>query len=274
VARWYDEVFADRVRLGLRVERTLASRQSGLQHIEVIETAAFGRVLVIDGVFMTSEADEHYYHEMLVHPALSTAPRVARVLVIGGGDGGTARQVLRHAGVERVTMVEIDGAVIELCREHLPALGAWDDPRLDVIVGDGVAFARDAAAKSFDVVLLDGTDPVGPGEALFDAGFYRDVRRLLGDDGVFALQSASPFLMREVFDRVQRDLGGVFAQVHPYFGPAPIYASGVWSWTWASDGGDPQALDLARAAAVEPACRYWNRDIHRAAFAVPSELRR
>lgn len=270
---WYEETYADRVRLALKVNRTLYAEQGDYQHVEIVETEAMGRTLVLDGVFMTSERDEHYYHEMLVHPALSTAPSPRRVLIIGGGDGGTAREVLRHPEVERVDMVEIDGLVVEACKAHLPGFGAWDDPRLRVIIGDGIAYARDAEAGSYDVVLLDGTDPVGPGEGLFDEAFYRSVHRALAPKGVFALQSESPFLMPEIFGEIRETLGRIFGRVHPYFGPAPIYGAGVWSWTFASDEVDPLALDGARAERAEATAKYYNADIHRAAFALPTNLR-
>ena len=197
---WYDEVFADRVRFGLKIRRVLYSGQSDHQKIEVLDTEQFGRVLVLDGVFMTSEADEYFYHEMMVHPAMTTAPRIRRVLVIGGGDGGTIREVLRHPEVESAVLVEIDGQVVEVCREHLASIGtAWDDPRLEVIIRDGVAFAREAVLESFDVILLDGCDPVGPSEGLFNESFYRGCARLLRPDGVFALQSETPVLLEDVF---------------------------------------------------------------------------
>ena len=141
---WFDEVFRDRVRFGLRIERRIHSERTPFQQIDVFDTEQFGRVLALDGILQTSEADEHLYHEMLVQPAMVTAGSVRRVLVIGGGDGGTVREVLRHPEVERVVMVEIDRRVVEICREHLPAIGtAWGDPRLDVRFGDGVAHVRD-----------------------------------------------------------------------------------------------------------------------------------
>jgi spermidine synthase len=271
---WRDEVYQQQVRYGLRTTRTLYDRRSDYQRIEVIESEAMGNVLVIDGVFMTSERDEHYYHEMIAHPAMVSCRSPRRVLIIGGGDGGTSRRVLQHARVERLTMVEIDHCVVEASREHLPGLGAWDDPRLELRIGDGIDFCRTAAPGSHDVVILDGTDPVGPARGLFDAAFYRSVAALLAPGGAFVLQSQSPFLSREVFVDIQRTLRQSFARVAPYFGPAPLYAAGTWSFTHASADTDPLDIDPIRAAAVEPLCRYYNSDIHRAAFAVPTGLRR
>lgn len=268
---WFEENWNDAVRFALRAERTVACIQSPYQRIEVFDSAAFGRVLALDSILMTSERDEFFYHEMIVHPALTSVDAPRDVLIIGGGDGGTAREVLRHPGVARVTMVEIDAAVIEVCKAHLPTIGgkAWTDPRLEVQVGDGIAFAKTAPAGSFDVVILDGADPVGPSEPLFNEAFYEDVRRILRPHGVFSLQSESPMLTTELWRSTQHRLRGVFRDVNPCFAPMPLYSTGVWSWTIASDGVDPR---LCRADRITPplaACKYYTADIHRAAFIIP-----
>lgn len=275
MTRWYDETFEDNIRFGLRVQRMLHSERSPFQHIEIFESAAYGRVLALDGILMTSERDEHFYHEMLVHPALTTAADIRRVLIIGGGDGGTAREVLRYPEVEQVVMVEIDRRVVELCREHLPSIGtAWDDTRLELRFQDGVAYVRESGAGLFDVVLVDGSDPVGPAKGLFSEEFYRGCRRLAGAGGVCAVQSESPFLTPRLFDDVVGTLRNVFGRALPYFGPAPLYSAGLWSWTHASDSADPMAIRDTRAEHVEQHTRYYNREIHRAAFALPNILRR
>ncbi|MFW5920764.1 MAG: polyamine aminopropyltransferase [Polyangiales bacterium] len=275
MALWYDEIFEDTVRFGLRVKETLYSGRSEYRQIEVLDTVQLGRTLALDNIFMTSEGDEHYYHEMLVHPAMNTAPRRKRALVLGGGDGGTVREILRHPDVERVVMVEIDEQVVEVCKEHLPSIGtAWDDPRLELRFEDALEYVEEADIEPFDVVFLDGTDPVGPGVVLYETGFYEGCKRVLADDGIFALQSESPFLFEETFLEVQSKLRKIFRTVRPYFGPVPIYASGTWSWTWASDACDPLAIDEARAAELEPSLQYYNTRIHRGAFALPSRLER
>lgn len=274
MSAWYEETFHERFRVGFRTRRTLASRQSAFQTIELFETEAYGRALALDGLMMTSERDEYFYHEMIAHLPLCAVRHPERVLIIGGGDGGTAREVLRHPEVERVTMVEIDGDVVDLCREHLPALGAWDHPKLEVRIEDGVAFASQAPDGAYDVVLLDGSDPVGPAEGLFNAAFYSDVKRILRPGGVFGLQSESPLLQAPVFAQVQTTLSSVFPQVRPYFGLVPLYAGGsTWSWTLASVDADLASWDEDRLAALEPGLRYLNREVARAAFAQPAYVK-
>ena len=272
---WFDEEFDDICRFGVRTRETLFAKQSDFQLVEILDTDGFGRVLALDKIFMTSERDEYLYHEMIVHPPLTTAPSIRRVLVIGGGDGGTVREVLSFPEVEEVVMVEIDGVVVEACKEFLGSIGtAWDDPRLKLIIGDGLEFVAREDVAPFDVILLDHSDPVGPAKGLFNEGFYRNCKRRLSPSGVFCLQSESPVLQRETFLEIETTLARIFKQVHPYFGAVPLYASGAWSWTLATDSVDPFEIQEARVVLQEKRCRYYNRDIHRAAFAVPNELKK
>jgi len=270
---WYYETFEGETRYGCLVSEVVFSGASDYQKVELLDTVHYGRALVLDGVFQTSEREEHFYHEMLVQPAMVCAPRIERVLVIGGGDGGAAREILRHPQVEEVLMVEIDAVVVEACKEHLPGMGAWDDPRLELIIGDGIGFVRETDRGPFDAIFVDGCDPVGPAVDLFGSEFYDDCARILANDGVCAFQTESPILQRDVFTGIYRRLSGAFPRVHPYFGPAPLYASDLWSWTLASRNVDHLSMREDRLATVEPGCKYYNRDIHRAAFAVPSYLK-
>jgi len=275
MGHWYDETFDGHTRLGLRVEKTLFTGQSRFQKIEVIETVGFGRVLVIDNVFMTSEYDEFLYHEMLTQPALTTAPRIERVLVIGGGDGGTVREVLRHADVKQCVMIEIDQLVVETSKKYLTGIGtAWEDPRLEVRFINGIEYVKKSDDPAYDVILLDGTDPIGPGAILFDESFYRGCKRMLAEDGVMALQSESPLLMMDTFLETQRKLRKLFAEVHPYLGPVPLYGTGTWSWTWCSDTGEPLRPFPERQQAVAAASKAYNPELHQAAFALPNYIKR
>ena len=271
---WYQETFQG-TRLALETTETLYSRRSEFQKIEIFESKAYGRALALDDVFMTSVKDEFFYHEMLTHPAMLTAENPKRVLVIGGGDGGTVREVLRHPSVEQCVMIEIDEGVVQACKEHLPMIGtAWDDPRLDVRFADGIDYVKTSDEEKYDVILLDGTDPVGPGEVLFAQEFFAACKRMLKPGGIMAMQSETPILMRDVFFETQGKLRELFAEVHPYFGPVPIYASGIWSWTWASDRKAHLDVDVARAEKLTDGCRYYNADIHKAAFTQPNYVRR
>jgi spermidine synthase len=273
-ARWLDEVFRGDTRIGLRVQRMFYDHQSGFQSIQIFENPDFGRVLVLDGVFQTSEADEAVYHEMIAHPVLTVVERPERVLVIGGGDGGTVREVLRHAEVSQCVMVEIDRDVVDACRAHLPKLGgeAWEDPRLDLQYLDGIGYVAGAEEASFDVILLDATDPEGPSEGLYTEDFFRHCQRALRPGGALGLQSESFFLTDGLFYQIQTALRRVFARVSPYMAAIPLYACGYWTWTLASDELDWAAFDEGRAARLEPGCKYYGRAIHRAAFALPSEV--
>ncbi len=271
---WYQETFQG-TRLALETTETLYSGRSEFQKIEIFESKAYGRALALDDVFMTSVKDEFFYHEMLTHPAMLTAENPKRVLVIGGGDGGTVREVLRHPSVEQCVMIEIDEGVVQACKEHLPMIGtAWDDPRLDVRFADGIDYVKTSDEEKYDVILLDGTDPVGPGEVLFAQEFFAACKRMLKPGGIMAMQSETPILMRDVFFETQGKLRELFAEVHPYFGPVPIYASGIWSWTWASDRKAHLDVDVARAEKLTDGCRYYNADIHKAAFTQPNYVRR
>jgi spermidine synthase len=271
---WYDEEFKDICRFGLKAREYLFQSRSEFQKIDILDTEFFGRVLAIDNIFMTSEFDEYLYHEMLVHPALTTAPCIERILVIGGGDGGTVREVLTYPQVKEVTMVEIDPLVVEASKKFLGNIGsAWDDPRLEVKFQDGIDYAINEDVEPYDIILLDGCDPVGPAKGLFTQAFYRGCKRLLKEDGVFALQSESPLLQREVFIEIGRTLAPIFRRVYPYFGTVPLYATGNWSWTYATETINPMAIGKKRVTLQEKRCKYYNRDIHRGAFAIPNNLR-
>ena len=269
---WAEEIHQEILRLGYRVTRTLFSGESDFQQIQVVETEGFGRMLFNDGVVMISERDEWVYHEMIAHVPMFVHPSVERVLVIGGGDGGTVRELLRHPGVRHVRLVEIDPLVLQACREHIPqTAAALDDPRVEVTVEDGVAFVA-STDERYDLVLVDSTDPVGPATPLFGEEFYDNVARVLADDGVVVSQAESPFYEAERQGSMLRILQGRFRRAHLYNYANLTYPGGLWSFTFASNADRcPVAdLDAARLRDSGLEFRYYSEAIHRAAFVLPA----
>jgi spermidine synthase len=273
---WIDEEH-EGVRYGL-AGRVLEERQSPFQRVTIIESERYGRGLLLDGCWMTAERQERHYHEALVHPALCGAAAIERVLVVGGGDGGTARECLRHTGVQQLDLVEIDGLVVEWSQKHLPCIGgsAWADPRLQLTVGDGIAWVAEAADASYDVVIVDGSDPAGPAEGLFNRAFFQHCRRILRPGGVFATQSESPEAFRSVHIDMVRLLRDVFGHADPLYGWVPMYPSGWWSWTFAAtDGPRYRTPQPERAAAVADGCEIWSPRWQRGGFeAMPASIER
>lgn len=278
----YTEFWDERTGLTFGVRDVLFSRQTDFQRVQVLETDAFGRLLTLDGLVMVTDRDEFVYHEMIAHPALCLLQAPRRALVVGGGDGGTVREILRHASIEHVDLVEIDGAVIEASRAFFPKVAAaLDDPRLSVHVADGVAFVREAPAGTYDFVVVDSTDPVGIAEGLFGEAFYRDCARILTDQGILVSQSESPFdrafqgSIRQAHDLLGRLVGPTFT----YLAFIPTYPLGMWSFVMASRSLHPlddyDAADAARRLApFADALQYYNPDLHRGAFALPSFVRK
>ena len=265
---WVDEIH-EGVRYGLAAQ-VIAERDSPYQRVTIIDSDRYGKGLLLDGCWMTAERQERHYHEAIVHPALCSAAAIERVLVIGGGDGGTARECLRHPEVRHLDLVEIDGLVVEWCQQHLPAIGgsAWNDPRLRLTVGDGIAWAAQAADASYDVVIVDGSDPAGPAEGLFNRSFFEQCRRILRPGGVLATQSESPEAFESVHLALVRLLRELFGHADPLYGWVPMYPSGWWSWTFAALDG-PRYLEPqpARTAALADGCRIWSPRWQRGGFA-------
>lgn len=263
----------------VRARRQLAHVKSPFQDIEVLDTVNFGRTLRIDGYFMTSDKDEFFYHENMIHPAGIAHPGPQRALIIGGGDGGAAEEYLKYPSMKEVVMAEIDGAVVDFCKEHLPEVhrGAFDDPRLKVLITDGKAYVEQCG-DSFDLMMLDLTDPFGPAEALYRVDFLRECRRILGPQGVMSMHLGSPVARPNVFHRVVSSLREVFKYVRPYMVYVPLYGA-AWGMAVASDETDPLALTSEQ---VEQRIsergishlQYYNGDTHRAVFALPNYVRK
>lgn len=221
------------------VDHPLVDLDSDHQHITLFENRELGKVLLLDGLVMTTERDAPYYHEPLVHPALTAHPDPRRVLVLGGGDGGTVSELVRYPGLERIDVVEIDPEVVAVCRRHLPRLSrGFDDPRVVVEHADGAAWIG-AGAERFDVILVDGSDPIGPAEALFASEFLAGCARRLGPNGIFVIQSEGPLHFFETITSLHRDLPRSFAWTGIYTTTVPTYPGGLWTISWAGHGRRP-----------------------------------
>lgn len=268
---WYTEKHTPHSGITMEVMKSIYHGESEYQTLDILDTFEFGRMLLLDGVVMLTERDEFVYHEMLAHVPLNTHPSPEKVLVVGGGDGGTVREALKHPQVGEVTLVEIDRMVVEAALEHLPFISkGLRDPRTKIVYGDGVRFISDTPPGSYDVILVDSTDPVGPAEALFTEDFFRNCAAALGPDGVFVTQSESPFYHMPFMVDIYRKMSGIYPQVGFYFAAVPTYPSGNWSFLMGSRAGNtslPECRDH-----VDLPTKYYDRQIHLASFAVPRFL--
>lgn len=244
------------------------------QHLVIFENTKMGRVMALDGVIQTTEADEFIYHELLTHVALLAHKSPRRVLIIGGGDGGILREVCKHQNVEHITMVEIDGTVVDMCKEFLPnhSLGAFDDTRLNLVIDDGMRFVSQCQ-EQFDVIISDSTDPIGPGEVLFSENFYQACHRCLTPGGVLVTQNGTPFMQLEEVQTTAQRMQGLFADWHFYHGAVPTYIGGSMTFAW---GCDDLALRCQEVTVIRERflasgiqTRYYTPELHVGAFALP-----
>ncbi|NQD92955.1 polyamine aminopropyltransferase [Pseudomonas sp. CrR25] len=270
----YQETLYDGYGQRFRMDKLLHEVRTEHQHLVIFENARMGRVMALDGVIQTTEADEFIYHEMLTHVPILAHGLAKRVLIIGGGDGGMLREVCKHDSVEHVTMVEIDGTVVEMCKEFLPnhSKGAFEDPRLNLVIDDGMRFVATCADK-FDVIISDSTDPIGPGEVLFSENFYQACRRCLNDGGILVTQNGTPFMQLSEVQTTAGRMHGLFVDWHFYMAAVPTYIGGSMTFAWGSTSSDYRKLPLdtlrQRFAGSGIVTRYYNPDIHQGAFALP-----
>jgi spermidine synthase len=272
---WVEESHRDVIAQRYRVRQVLFSEQSPFQRVEIVETEGLGKMLLHDGLVMITERDEGIYHDMIAHVPLFVHPEPQKVLVIGGGDGGTVREVLRHPSVQSCRLVEIDGLVIDACRQHFSfTSAALDDPRVTVQIDDGVRFVRETSER-FDVVIVDSTDPIGPAAPLFGSEFYGDVQRVLTPQGLVVSQAESPFYEQELQYSLVKILKEVFPKTHIYNYSNLTYPGGLWSFTFASQGLCPLGdfhLDRVLTSGLE--FFYYSAAVHRAAFCLPAFMAR
>ena len=275
---WFTEKHRNVIGHTFRIKNVLFQSKSQYQTIDIFDTPFYGKMLLLDDLVMTTERDEFIYHEMITHIPLLAHPNPRNILVIGGGDGGTVREVLRHPSVERVVLCEIDGEVVEACKRHLPSIAEkLDDPRVEICLEDAVKYVEKIAQQKenlFDVILIDSTDPIGAGEGLFTTDFYKNVSESLQSDGIMANQSESPWSDSDLFQNIYKKLQRVFPVTRPYMASVPSYPGSIWSWTFCSNSLQPKILNDEFAAEIEKQSRYFNRDLYQASFALPNYVKK
>jgi spermidine synthase len=264
---WFTEKQTEHFGITARIRRTMVSEQTDFQKLDMVETDEFGNMLILDGMVMTTIKDEFVYHEMVAHPALHSHPNPKHVLVVGGGDGGVIREVLKHSKVEKATLVEIDGKVIEYSKQYLPEIaGELDNPRVEVIVGDGFMHIHENKNK-YDVIMVDSTEPVGPAAPLFERGFYQGIFEALKEDGIFVAQTDNPWFKADLIQKVNKDVSEIFPITRLYIANIPTYPSGMWTFTMGSKKYDP--LEANTDAQPEIQTKYYTPKLHKAAFVLP-----
>jgi len=274
---WYTENHSKEAKFSIKVEKQLYSGKSDFQRIDVFETNEFGKFFTLDGLVMITEKDEFIYHDMIVHVPMATNPGIKKVLVIGAGDGGTVRELVRYKSIEKIDMVEIDKLVVDVCREYFPnSTSGLDDERVTLYFEDGLKFVSEIR-NEYDLIIVDSTDPIGPGEGLFTSVFYENCYKALTKEGILVNQHESPF-----YENYQKAMQRAHKRIHEFFPISkvyqvhiPTYASGHWLFGFASKSIDP-VMDLNEdnwnALGLETG--YYNTEIHKAAFALPNYVKK
>jgi spermidine synthase len=277
--RWVEETLHDGFRVRLKADKVLFDSETEHQQLIIFENEDFGRVMMLDGVVQLSTRDEFVYHEMMAHVPLFAHGKSKKVLIVGGGDGGVLREVLRHPEVKSATLCEIDRSVIDLCREHFPEVsaGAYDDKRTRVVIADGTKFVAETDER-FDVILVDSTDPIGPGAVLFTKSFYTDCKRALSPGGILVTQNGLPFLQASELQSSVGYFRDLFKDAFAYIATTPSYFGGSMSYGWATDNKTLRRHKLEKIErcykkAGEFTTRYWRPEMQLAAFALPTYIR-
>lgn len=263
---WVTEYQTPNLGFSCKSTETLRAEQTPFQQLAVVDTVQFGRMMLLDGMVMLTEKDEFVYHEMITNIALHSHPNPEKVLIIGGGDGGTLREVVRHPDVKEGILVEIDGRVIQASRDFFPALAvAFDDPKAKLIVEDGIKYVKEHK-NEFDIIIIDSTEPVGPAVELFSAQFYKNCSEALKEDGMLVVQSESPFINEGVIKTSFEGISGAFQLTKLYLASIPTYPSGLWSFTVGSKKHDPE--EIIKESKRE--FKYYSAEVHQAAFKLPA----
>ncbi|GAE92549.1 spermidine synthase [Gracilibacillus boraciitolerans JCM 21714] len=265
---WFTEKQTDNFGITAKINQTYHTEQTDFQRLDMVETAEWGgNMLLLDDMVMTTDRDEFVYHEMVAHVPLFTHPNPKAVLVVGGGDGGVIREVLKHPSVQKAVLVEIDGKVIEYSKKYLPNIaGKLEDPRVEVRVADGFMHIAENQNK-YDVIMVDSTEPVGPAVNLFTKGFYDGISKALKDDGIFVAQTDNPWFKADLIKQVYHDVREIFPVTRLYTANIPTYPSGLWTFTLGSKIHDPLKVKDDRFHELET--KYYTPQLHRACFALP-----
>src|SRR6478735_8747212 len=257
---WFTEKQTKSFGITAKINRTLHIKKTDFQQLDMIETEEFGNMLVLDGMVMTSERDEFVYHEMIAHVPLFTHTNPQKVLVVGGGDGGTIREVLKHPNVQKVVQVEIDGKVVEYSKKYLPHISSkYDNPRTELIIGDGFMHILESTDE-YDVILVDSTEPVGPAANLFTKGFYSGISNALKEDGIFVAQTDNPWFKGDLIRKAIHDTKEIFPVSKLYTCNIPTYPSGMWTFTLGSKKYDPLTMPDSRFFELDT--KYYTKELH------------
>lgn len=272
---WFSEPHTPDVKMSIRIDRQLHSEQSEFQRIDVFECSEFGRFLTLDGLMMLTEKDEFIYHEMITHVAMASNPDIKNVLVIGAGDGGTVRELARYDTIEHIDMVEIDERVVEVSKEFLQQTACrLDDPRVNIVYDDGLRFVR-RKENCYDLIIVDSTDPFGPGEGLFTSEFYGNCFNALTEKGILVNQHESPYYPDDAkaMQRAHKRIKEFFDVCRVYQAHIPTYPSGHWLFGFASKAIDPLTADIEKWNSLGLKTRYYNTDLHKGCFAIPNYVK-
>lgn len=272
---WFSEMHTDNVKMSIRIDKQLYCGKSEYQRIDVFDSPEFGRFLTLDGIMMLTEKDEFIYHEMITHVPMAANPDIKDVLVIGAGDGGTIRELTRYDSIRHIDMVEIDEQVVDVCREYLPQTACkLDDPRVKIHYDDGLRFVR-FPEDEYDLIIVDSTDPFGPGEGLFTSEFYGNCYKALRADGILVNQHESPYYADDAkaMQRAHKRIKELFPICGVYQAHIPTYPSGHWLFGFASKTIDPLKINADRWNALGISTRYYNTDLHRGSFAIPNYVK-
>lgn len=264
---WFTELQTDNLCISCAVKDVLHREKTQYQELEVLDTHIWGRMLVLDGAIQTTIEDEFVYHEMITHVALNTHPNPKRTLVIGGGDGGAIREIIKHDTVEKATLVEIDEGVVNAAKKYLPEISValTGNPRVEVLIEDGIKHVQEKE-NYYDVIIVDSTDPVGPAVGLFAKDFYASIYKALKEDGIFVAQTESIFYNKDLIARVYKDISSIFPITKLYLATVPTYPAG-WSFTMGSKVYDPEQIDLTKVRNIKT--KYYTPEVHKACFALP-----